>query len=529
MRSLTTELKVGLLILGGLGLIVYSSVVVTGWRPGMGDSYQVGIVFDNAAGLMPGTPAQVAGIKVGQVERIDLEEGRALVTLSIQRQYPLRRDARATIRSLGILGDKYIELTLGSPGQAPLLNGERIVFTTQGRDLDSLVEGVSVILEDIRTVTASLRDALGTTEGRRRLNNILEQVALATEDLSHITAATNARIDGILDSFAGFSQTLERIGKDNEQDIHATLSNLSAFSKDLAAITARNRESLDAIIANLDTFSRALADDGPDITADLRTILRDNKDSLNRSIVNLEHSFAKLDKTMSHVESVSAKLDRGEGSLGKLLNDETTVDELNQALAGLNRFITEGDRIKLDLGFEADYLASQGEFKSYFNIKLQPLKDRWYTLQLVDNPRGKATKRTVQTTTGGVTTVTEEVETTQQLQFSLLLAQRYYDTVLKGGIMESEVGAGIEQLFGSRDQFRIGLDVWDFGGDLGPHVKAAATWRFYSNAFMVVGGDDLASKEPKYRDAFFGIGVTFNEDSLKPLMSSLPLTDIAKP
>ncbi|MBI3992476.1 MAG: MCE family protein [Candidatus Lambdaproteobacteria bacterium] len=529
MRNLTTELKVGLLILGGLGVIVYSSVLVTGWQPGQGDTYRVGIVFDNAAGLLAGTPAQVAGIKVGQVEHIDLEEGRALVMLRIYSQYTLRRDARATIRSLGILGDKYIELTLGSPGQPPLRDGERVVFTTQGRDLDSLVDGVSVILEDIRTVTASLRDALGTTEGRQRLNTILDQVAMATQDLSRITAATNARIDTILDSFAGFSQTLERIGNDNEQDIHATLANLAAFSKDLAAITARNRESLDAIIANLDTFSRALASDGPDITADLRTILRDNKESLNRSIVNLEHSFSKLDKTMSHVESVSAKLDRGEGSLGKLLNDERTVDELNQALAGLNRYITEAERIKLDLGFEADYLASQGEFKSYFNIKLQPLKDRWYTLQLVDNPRGKITKRTVQTTTGGTTTVTDEVETTQELQFSLLLAQRYYDTVLKGGIMESDVGAGIEQLFGSRDQFRIGLDVWDFGGELGPHVKASAYWRFFSNAFLVVGGDDLASKQSQYRDAFFGIGVNFNEDNLKPLMSSLPLTEIAKP
>jgi hypothetical protein len=89
--------------------------------------------------------------------------------------------------------------------------------------------------------------------------------------------------------------------------------------------------------------------------------------------------------------------------------------------------------------------------------------------------------------------------------------------------MENAFGLGIEQYFGRSDQYRIGLDVWDFGNPLGPHVKLSGFWRFFSNAFIVVGGDDLANKEPKLRDAFFGIGIRFNEDSLKPLVSSLPI------
>jgi phospholipid/cholesterol/gamma-HCH transport system substrate-binding protein len=145
----------------------------------------------------------------------------------------------------------------------------------------------------------------------------------------------------------------------------------------------------------------------------------------------------------------------------------------------------------------------------------------------VDNPRGKVERKITKRTTNGVTEDIEETITTDQLQLSLLIAQRYYDTVFKGGIMESTFGLGIDQYFGYSDQFRIGLDVWDFSGDFGPHVKLTGYWRFLSNAFLVVGGDDLASKEPKFRDAFFGVGLTFNEDSLKPLFSSLPISSVA--
>jgi hypothetical protein len=70
--------------------------------------------------------------------------------------------------------------------------------------------------------------------------------------------------------------------------------------------------------------------------------------------------------------------------------------------------------------------------------------------------------------------------------------------------------------------------VWDFSNTLGPHVKLSTYWRFYSNAFLVIGGDDIVSKETAFRDYFFGVGIRFNEDSLKPISSSIPLTSIRR-
>ena len=529
MRNLTTELKVGLLILAGISAVVYSSVVVTGWRPGIGDTYTVNVYFDNTSGLLVGSPAQTAGVKIGQVEKIALNGGRAQVTLAIYKTQTLYQDATATIRSLGILGDKYVDVRPGTTLAAPLTNGDTIQLTLPSGDLESLMESVSNILNDFESVSTTLRQTLGDPAGRQRLENIMDQIAATTRDLSRITDATNKQIDAILGNLKGFTGDLERITSENRVAIRELMHNLAAFSADLKNITKDNRDNLDRIIVNLNTFIDALAKDGPSITGDLRQVLAQNKDALNSALRNLDNSFIKLDRTMASLESVSGKLDSGKGSLGKLINDETTIDELNSALTGLNRFLTEADRIKLDMGGEVERLSKQGLYKSYFNIHLQPLKDRYYLMQLVDNPRGTAERKTIVTSIdGGTPSTTQETTTTEKLQLSLIIAQRYFDTVIKGGIMENSFGLGVEQIFGSADQIRIGLDVWDFGNDLGPHVKVAGYWRFFSNAFLVVGGDDLVSKEPTFRDAFFGIGVRFNEDSLKPIFSSLPIGSMSK-
>lgn len=527
MKNLTIELKVGLLILTGLLAIVYASVVVTGWRPGIGDTYRVSVYFSNVSGLLAGSPAQIAGVKIGQVESISLEDDKARVVLSIYKSQVLGQDARASIKSLGILGDKYISILPGSAIHTPLQEGDVISLTLPGGDLDSLVDSLGNILSDFEAISASLRNALADERGASRLDGIMEEIANATSDISRITDTTNKQIDTILSNLSKFSVNMERITSENRVSIKETLDNLAAFSGELRNITVKNRDSLESIIVNLDTFTNALAKDGPSITNDLRQVLAENKQSLNNAVVSLERSFDQLDSTMANLESISEKIDEGEGTLGKLVNDETTVEELNEALGGINKFLTDAQQVKLDLGGHTEYLNKQKAYKSYFDIRLQPLKDRYYLIQLVDNPRGKVEKKTTtRSTDGGTPVVVEETVVEETFQMSLIIAQRYYDTVVRGGIMENRFGMGIDQYFGKEDQFSIGMDVWDFSNELGPHVKVTGLWRFYSNAFLVVGGDDLASEDPQFRDAFFGIGIHFNEDNLKTLMSGLPISSL---
>jgi phospholipid/cholesterol/gamma-HCH transport system substrate-binding protein len=290
-------------------------------------------------------------------------------------------------------------------------------------------------------------------------------------------------------------------------------------------------------VDNLNSFTESLAKDGPEITGNLRGILEENRSSLKSSVDNLDRSLAKLDRTMDNVESISGKIERGEGTIGKLVNDEQTVDELNEAIGSINGLLGDVNRLKLDIGVRAELYGSnqaaygpESSSKGYLSVQLQPLKDRFYRLELVDNPRGIRTRTKDYITreeNGQITYIEEErLEVEQSLQFSAQVVQRFYDTLFKIGLFENSFGLGVEQLFGRDEQYRTYLDVWDIGGEFGTHLKAGASWRFHSNLFVTAGADDFISEEESFRDYFIGIGVTFNEDVLKPFLSSVPLDAI---
>lgn len=109
------ELGVGVFVLIGLTCLIYLAVHL-GKMEVFGQGYQVSASFDNISGLRTGAAVEVAGVKVGRVERIQVTpDNRAQLTLSIDPEIVLKEDAIASIRTKGIIGDKYIKL---SPGYA---------------------------------------------------------------------------------------------------------------------------------------------------------------------------------------------------------------------------------------------------------------------------------------------------------------------------------------------------------------------------------------------------------------------------
>lgn len=522
LAKLKTELGVGLLILGSAGLLVYSSVQVTGFRSDLTDTYEVKAYFENVAGLVEGTAVRIAGIKVGEIKNIDLVEGKAEVVLAIYEKYRLRKSSSASIKSLGVLGDKYIELTQGSNNDDALDEGDVIAYVRTGSDLDSLIDNLSIILDDVKGVTGALNGALGGEEGKGKLNRILQNTEDLTLNLKQAMEKTNEKIDSILINFNHFTENLNKITGENRNGIKNIVDNVDHFSSNLKNLMENNYGKLDKIIANLERVSHSLADDGPEITRNLKGILEENRE-------NLRSSVEELDRSLENLKSITGKIDRGEGSIGKLVNDEATVESLNETLEGLNNYLTQADRIKLDLGFHTEYLQKQGEYKNYLHMNVRPVRDHYYQIEFVQDPRGKTEEKTTETSTtsGGSTTESSETksENTDEFKITAQIAQRYYDTEFRIGLKESTFGLGIDQFFGRQDQLRFHLDAWDLGREYeGSHYKMGAIYRFLNNFYLYAGVDDFANEIPDYRDYYLGIGIIFNEDNLKMLASSLPIS-----
>ena len=112
LAKLKAETLVGLLIISGVGLVIYSAIRVTGLKDFKGEGNIIHAYFDDVAGLSPQTAVRIAGIKVGRIESISLDGNRAKVSMLIFSGYQIPVDSNAIIKSLGLLGDKYVETIL---------------------------------------------------------------------------------------------------------------------------------------------------------------------------------------------------------------------------------------------------------------------------------------------------------------------------------------------------------------------------------------------------------------------------------
>jgi phospholipid/cholesterol/gamma-HCH transport system substrate-binding protein len=132
------ELVVGVFVLVGLACLTYLSVKLGKLEVIGGNNYVVEAEFTSASGLKSGASVEIAGVEVGRVKGISLQGDRAMVALAIQDGVKLYNDSIASIKTRGIIGDKYVALSLGGGGD-PLKEGEKIRDTESGLDLEELV------------------------------------------------------------------------------------------------------------------------------------------------------------------------------------------------------------------------------------------------------------------------------------------------------------------------------------------------------------------------------------------------------
>ncbi|MGB0618898.1 MAG: outer membrane lipid asymmetry maintenance protein MlaD [Myxococcota bacterium] len=135
----TRDLVVGLFVLLGLLALSYLSLQVGGVELSSGEKIVLEATFDDIGGLSARAPVRVAGVKIGQVSGIDLDEDlRATVRLEVDADVGLSIDSSAAIRTAGLLGDQFIAVELGAEDEV-LVDGEAFQFTESALSIEKLV------------------------------------------------------------------------------------------------------------------------------------------------------------------------------------------------------------------------------------------------------------------------------------------------------------------------------------------------------------------------------------------------------
>ncbi len=496
MLRLSAEAKVGLFVLLGLGLLVYMSLRVGGISFGKADGYELTVRFESAAGLDRDASVGIAGVEVGRVKDISLDGQKAKVVLVIKPEFKVGKDYVAVLTTKGLLGERYIELIPGSPDAPVIEPGGEITRTTKYTDIDRLITMLSDVASDIKRVSGSFGDVLGGEEGRRTIRSIVNNIDEFTGRLNAVVASNEERFSSTMNSFNSLAYTLQ-------EEIPKILEDVSSVAMNLNTIVTENEEDLREGISNLKAASRKL---------------EETMDTINTMVKEVE---PRIKKSLTAISSVANKIDKGEGTIAKLVNDPETHDNINKAFAGVNDYLDKFNSFKVYLGYRAEYLTDAEETKNYLSLRLQPRTDKYYLLEIVDDPMGKKSVETRDVTTAGVTTTTKEVLTSDELKFSLQMAKMFEDLTLRGGIIESTGGVGMDYyLFDG--MFKLTLEAFDFDKERNPHLKAGITFNLGRYFFVTGGYDDFISKVD-LESYYVGGGFRFEDDDIKYLMGSIPV------
>jgi phospholipid/cholesterol/gamma-HCH transport system substrate-binding protein len=491
MFSISSEAKVGLFVLIGFIILGYMSVQVGKGGFGPKKGYTVDVFFDNVAGLGRDGSVQIAGVEVGRVESIKLKDGRALVTLRIAPDVRLEKDVTAAIKTHGVLGDKYVDLIPGSRGQAFLEPGSRIILTERSADIDKLLTEAAMIAGDIKLLTGSLSKVLAGEQGQQSLSAIIENTRLLTQNLNALIMNNEAALRATLDNSRDLTGNLNQVVANNSNKITQVLDGLKGAS-----------EQMQNTFASLNDISEGMKKG----EGTVGQLLKENT------------TVDRLNKTLASLQDVTDKINQGKGTIGKLVNEEETVNNINQGLAGINRYVNKAEQFRTFLSYRGEYLTSKGDMKSYLDIRIQPSLDKFYILGIASDPRGKRTIQDI--TTAGVTT-RQETWDKNGLLFNAQIGKRLKDAVLKGGLFESTGGFGIDYM-ALNDNLKLSFEAFDFAQDRRAHLKAAAEYRFFKHLYLSAGWDDFISNQGN-NSPYVGFSIRFEDDDLKYLLTTTPI------
>ncbi len=163
-------LKVGLLTLAALASVVVMSLKITSNQSGFGEHVTYKTILKDASGIFEKTPIKVAGINAGKIKRIELDGAQALITFEILESVKVTPSAALKIKSVGLLGDKFIDMDLGV-GTGPRLKEGSFLKTAGGEGFDTLARDASDVLKEVKDIAVTIKEALRDEQG----NNLVKK------------------------------------------------------------------------------------------------------------------------------------------------------------------------------------------------------------------------------------------------------------------------------------------------------------------------------------------------------------------
>jgi len=172
-------------------------------------TYSLQATLDSASGLNKDSDVRLAGVRIGQVDGVRLEGSQAVVDMSINEGVELPVGSRVKVVSKGILGDKYVEIVPSENKGQIYAGGERLE-SDKAVSVDDIMTILYAVGEDVKAITETLRNTVGTDKGETQIANILENIERLTADLRDITGRNKEGFNNSVSNIESFTADLKR-------------------------------------------------------------------------------------------------------------------------------------------------------------------------------------------------------------------------------------------------------------------------------------------------------------------------------
>ncbi len=330
------ELRVGIVAISGFVILAAALVLVSGGRGLFTPKYTVKTHLENASGLRRGSLIWLAGVEVGSVGEVRVsrsdDPGRAVeVHMKIDRafQQSIRRDSQATLGSIGLLGDKYIEISRGSQAEPVVSDGGEIDGSSPP-DIKRIIQGTNDLMANVGDLVQKVTGIAGKINVQEgTLGKLINDPAI----FNNLTG-TSEELKGLVREITAGKGTVGRLVSDPR--LYEELQKTIQQGQNVVAKVESGEGTLGKVVND-----PALHDRTERMLARVETVVKriEDGEGLLGLLSKDESLYREFNQSMQKFTDVADKMSRGDGTVSKLLKDPSLYANLDEASAELVKFI----------------------------------------------------------------------------------------------------------------------------------------------------------------------------------------------
>lgn len=319
MKSGNRNIRLGLFVILATVLLILALYFIGSKQNLFGNTFRISAGFYDVNGLMQGNNVRFAGIDVGTVESIDVENDstvRVVMVIEKKMQPFIRQNAIASIGTEGLMGNKLVNINSGSTA-SPIIQEGNVLQSLKPLEMDEMVRTLNVTNENIKVITTNLRSITDKINSKNSLWSLLMDTVVA-------------------------------------ENVKSAIVNLKLTSNNAILITGNLRGISEDLKSGKGAIGALISD----------TVL---STKIQQTVVKLEKISDTAAVITGDISSLIKKLKRGEGTAGVLLNDTNLVHNLNKSVQSIDKGASSFDENMVAL-------RSSWPFKKYFKHQKKPKK-----------------------------------------------------------------------------------------------------------------------------------------------------------